>query len=69
MSHEKDINSADSQFFILLADFPHIKGNFTYWREVISGMNVVDQIKTGNSLDGSVDSPDKIIKMGLLSNE
>lgn len=69
MSHGKDINSADSQFFILLADSPHIKGNFTYWGEVISGMDVVDRIKTGNSLNGSVDSPDKIIKMGLLSNE
>jgi peptidylprolyl isomerase len=69
MSHTKDINSADSQFFILLADSPHIKGNFTYWGEVISGMDVVDQIKVGNSLDGSVDTPDKIIKMGLLANE
>ena len=69
MSRGKDMNSADSQFFILLADAPHIKGNFTYWGEVISGMDVVDQIKTGNSLDGSVDSPDKIINMGLLSNE
>ncbi len=69
MSHGKDINSADSQFFILLADSPHIKGNFTYWGEVISGMEVVDQIKTGNALDGSVDSPDKIIKMGFPSNE
>ena len=69
MSHTKDINSADSQFFILLADSPHIKGNFTYWGEVISGMDVVDKIEKGNSLDGSVDRPDKIIKMGLLSNE
>ncbi len=69
MSHMKDINSADSQFFILLADSPHIKGNFTYWGEVISGMDVVDRIKPGNSLDGSVDAPDKIIKMGLLANE
>ena len=69
MSRGKDINSADSQFFILLADSPHINGRFTYWGEVISGMDVVDQIKTGNSFDGSVEGPDKIIKMGLFSNE
>jgi len=70
MSHGKDINSADSQFFILLADSPHVKGNFTYWGEVISGMNVVDQIKKGNKWDnGSVEIPDRIMKMGLLSNE
>ena len=70
MSHGKDINSGDSQFFILLADSPHIKGNFTYWGQVISGMNVVDQIRKGNTFDnGSVDIADRIIKMGLLSNE
>ncbi len=70
MSHGKDINSADSQFFILLADSPHIKGNFTYWGEVISGMNVVDQIPKGNAFEnGAVPIPDRIIKMGLLSNE
>ena len=70
MSHGKDINSADSQFFILLADSPHIKGHFTYWGEVISGMDVVDHIAKGNSWEnGSVEIPDRIIKMGLLSNE
>jgi len=70
MSHGKDINSADSQFFILLADSPHIKGNFTYWGEVISGMNVVDKIAKGNAWDnGSVPIPDRIIRMGLLADE
>ncbi len=69
MSHGKDINSADSQFFILLADSPHIKGRFTYWGEVIAGMDVVDKIEKGNSLNGRVERPDRIIKMGLLSNE
>ncbi len=70
MSHGKDINSADSQFFILLADSPHIKGQFTYWGEVISGMDVVDQITTGNAFDnGRVEHPDRIMKMGLLSTE
>ncbi len=69
MSHGKDINSADSQFFILLGDAPHIKDNFTYWGEVISGMDAVDKIAKGNSLNGSVDRPDRVIKMGLLANE
>lgn len=69
MSHGKDINSGDSQFFILLADSPHIKGRFTYWGEVISGMDVVDKIAKGDSLSGSVQRPDRIIKMGLLSDE
>lgn len=69
MSHGKDINSADSQFFILLADSPHIKGHFTYWGEVISGMNFVDKITTGDSLTGNVEHPDRILKMGLLSSE
>jgi peptidylprolyl isomerase len=69
MSHGKDINSADSQFFILLGEAPHIKGNFTYWGEVISGMDVVDQIAKGDPSTGRVYRPDRIMKMGLLSNE
>ncbi len=70
MSHGKDINSGDSQFFILFADSPHIKGNFTYWGEVISGMDVVDQIRKGNEgNNGAVDIADRILKMGLLSSE
>jgi len=70
MSHGKDINSADSQFFILLADSPHIKGNFTYWGEVIAGMDVVDKIPKGNAWEnGAVQFPDRIIKMGLLAEE
>jgi len=70
MSHGKDINSADSQFFILLADSPHIKGRFTYWGEVIAGMDVVDQIAKGNPWEnGRVPAPDRIVKMGLLSDE
>ena len=69
MSHGKDINSADSQFFILLGEAPHIKGNFTYWGEVISGMEVVDQIAKGDSSTGRVYRPDRIVKMGLLADE
>jgi peptidylprolyl isomerase len=70
MSHGKDINSGDSQFFILFADSPHIKGNFTYWGDVISGMEVVDQIRKGNAWNnGAVDIADRILKMGLLSSE
>ena len=68
MARSSNINSADSQFFILLADSPHIKGQFTYWGEVISGMDAVDHLAKGNTLDGMVDNPDRILKMGLLAD-
>ena len=39
-----DVNSATSQFFICLRDFPQWNGQYTVFGEVIEGMDVVDRI-------------------------
>ena len=44
MAEGSDPNSGGSQFFICLADAPHLNGSYTVFGKVVSGMEVVDQI-------------------------
>lgn len=60
-------DSADSQFFICLADCDFLDGKYTLWGRVISGMEYVDMIKKGDvNNNGHVKNPDKIIKMTII---
>lgn len=45
-----DVNSATSQFYITMDEYPHLNGNFSVFGQVFSGMNVVWQIKQGDLL-------------------
>lgn len=64
-THEPD--SADSQFFICLADCDFLDGKYTLWGRVVSGMEYIDEIKKGDELNnGHVENPDKIIKMTVI---
>ncbi len=62
-----DPNSANSQFFIVFEDSPHLNGQYTVWGEVVDGMQHVDKIKKGAPGSGEVFNPDKIVKMQLAS--
>ena len=44
MARETDINSAGSQFFIMLGDAPWLDNQYTIFGEVISGKEIVDKI-------------------------
>ncbi len=69
MARAADINSADSQFFIVLAASTYLDGQYTYWGKVTSGMEFVDKIKKGDRGDnGKVSEPDKIIKMQVAAD-
>ena len=66
MARSSDPNSADSQFFICFDDAPHLDGQYTAWGQVTEGMEFIDMIKKGDPMkNGSVDDPDKIIKMWI----
>ncbi|MHA1189201.1 MAG: peptidylprolyl isomerase [Alphaproteobacteria bacterium] len=63
MARSRSPNSANSQFFIMFADAPHLDGQYTIIGEVISGMDVVDNLKKGDSgQNGTVSNPDSIVR-------
>ena len=69
MARADDPDSANSQFFICLADSDFLDRKYTVFGRVTSGMNVVDKIKKGSSDDnGTVTNPDKIVKMSLATD-
>ena len=69
MARSSDPDSANSQFFICLADAPFLNGQYTVFGQVTAGMDVVDKIKKGSADDnGKVDNPDKIVTLRLASD-
>jgi peptidyl-prolyl cis-trans isomerase B (cyclophilin B) len=69
-SHKKGIlsmarsghpDSAGSQFFICVADAPHLDRQYTVFGQVVSGMDVVDKI-VSQPRDGR-DNPNERIEM------
>lgn len=70
MARTMDPDSANAQFFIMLADNPGLDGQYTAWGKVVSGMEHVDAIKKGNPYqNGMVSSPDVIVKMTVAADE
>ena len=67
MARASDIDSADSQFFIVTGDyFPHLDGQYTIWGKVLIGMDLIDNLNSeSDDNNGIVKNPDKIIRMYL----
>jgi len=63
MARSSDVNSANSQFFIIFESAPHLDRGYTAFGKVIKGMEFVDKIKKGDGPNGSVTEPDKIISL------
>lgn len=69
-----DINSGDSQFFIMFKrtthSAKHLDGKYTVWGQVVQGMEFVDNLKKGSpEFDGAVRKPhDKILKMQVAAD-
>ena len=45
-----DVNSADSQFYISLNTLDHLNGKYTVFGQVVSGIELIDQIKKGDKI-------------------
>ena len=62
MARSNDPDSANSQFFIMLAETTSLNHQYTVVGHVISGMDVVDKIKRGDAdLNGAVSDPDRMV--------
>ncbi len=68
MARTADPNSANSQFFIMFEEAPHLNGSYTVWGRVVEGMEHVHNIKKGDGRTGAVDNPDKIVRMQLAED-
>ncbi len=69
MARAQDPHSANSQFFIVLADSNFLDGQYTVWGRVVSGMEFVDRIKKGDrARNGVVVDPDRIGTMRVAAD-
>lgn len=67
MARSKDLNSANSQFFIVIGDAKFLDGKYTVFGRVISGMETVHEIKKGEGRSGAVTNPDYMASVYLKS--
>jgi len=69
MARAASPDSADSQFFIMFDNSPHLDGKYSIWGQVVEGMDFVDGIKKGSSLaNGAVKDPDVIVRMQVAAD-
>jgi len=64
MARSSSPNSANSQFFICLANSTFLDQQYTVWGQVISGMDYIDLVQKGQSSNnGAVTNPDYMKKV------
>ena len=68
MARTSDPNSANSQFFIVFETARHLDGQYTVWGAVVDGMEHVDRIKRGRGSGGTVEDPDRIVRMRVAAD-
>ncbi len=70
MAREGDnVDSADSQFFIMFSAKRALDRNYTVWGRVIEGMEAVDQLQAGTEENnGKVDFPDMIQSLRVAAD-
>src|SRR5579871_4372109 len=70
MARTNDPNSANSQFFICLADCAWLDRQYTVFGQVTEGMEHVDAIKKGGAQNNGAitGAPDRIVSMRVAAN-
>ena len=69
MARSQDINSGDSQFYIMFDRSEFLDGKYTVWGQVVKGMEFIDNIKKGEGSNGEiVGKPDIIVRMQVMAD-
>ncbi len=68
MARSASPDSANSQYFIMLAPAPHLDGEYTVVGRVIEGQEVVDALARGDGPNGMVAEPDYMAKVRVKSD-
>jgi len=69
MARSQDINSGDSQFYIMFDRSEYLDGKYTVWGQVVQGMEFIDNIKKGEGPNGAVlGEPDTIVRMQVAAD-
>ena len=64
MARTPDVNSANSQFFIMFGTASHLNGQYTVVGRVTEGLDVLDAIKLGRGGNGAVlGEPDRMVSV------
>ena len=64
-ARDEDVNSANSQFFLMRQPYPSLDKRYTAYGRVLSGLDVVRAIKTGEPV---AKPQDQMLKVRLLSD-
>lgn len=62
MARSQNVNSANSQFFIMFTASPHLNGQYTVVGRVTDGLDVLDAIKRGNPRTGAISGQPDVMK-------
>ena len=69
MARSQNPDSANSQFFLMFEEAAHLNGKYTVVGQVISGIEVMMNIKKGNSSTGLMYQPDYISRAWTVENK
>lgn len=69
MARAQSPDSADSQFFIMFDDSPHLDGQYSIWGQVVENIGLIDTIKKGSAArNGAVEDPDCIVRLQVAAD-
>ena len=68
MARDDNPDSANSQFFLMRQPYPSLDKRYTVWGAVVSGLNVVRALKTGEGDGGLVTDPDRMTRVRIASD-
>jgi peptidylprolyl isomerase len=64
MARSSDVNSANSQFFLMRGAYPSLDRNYTVWGRVVIGLDIVRSIQLGEPPT----NPDRMIRVSVLAD-